>query len=112
MCFLSPTVAPKIVTSFHVPPDPCVGFSFIQAESAPVLLSVNVTADPCPTVVWTRNGDPIPDAEATVSLRTPLTLELVKAPTEPLNSLLNRTLCLCFVWIVSMVYIFHAAGNG
>ncbi|CAI8037885.1 Contactin-5 [Geodia barretti] len=58
-------IAPMIVTSFHVPPDPCVGFSFIQAESAPVLLSVNVTADPCPTVVWTRNGEPIPEAEAT-----------------------------------------------
>ena len=111
MCFPSPTVAPMIVTSFHVPPDLCVGFSFIQAESAPVLLSVNVTADPCPTVVWTRNGEPIPEAEATVSL-TPLTLELVKAPTEPLNSLLHRTLCLCFVEIVSMAFVFHAAANG
>ena len=111
MCFLSPTVAPRIVTSFNVPPDPCVGFSFIQAESAPVLLSVIVTADPCPTVVWTRNGEPIPEAEATVS-PTPLTLGLVKAPTEIAYSLLNRTLCLCFVGIVSRVYVFHAAGNG
>ena len=68
MCFLSPTVAPKIVKTFNTAPDPCVEFSFIQVESAPVLLSVNVTADPCPTVVWTRNGDPIPEAEATVSL--------------------------------------------
>ena len=97
-----------IVTSFNVPPDPCVGFSFIQAESAPVLLSVNVTADPCPTVVWTRNGEPIPEEEATVSL-TPLTLEPSQ---KSLNSLLHRTLCLCFVGIVSMVFVFHAAGNG
>ena len=55
------------MTSYAVDPDPCLGFSFIQQDDPPVLLSVNITADPCPTAVWTKDGGDLPASGVTVS---------------------------------------------
>ena len=57
-----------MVTTYAVDPDPCLGISFIQADTPPVVLSVNVTADPCPTAVWTKDGGAVPAFGVTVSL--------------------------------------------
>ena len=65
---LSLTAPPAIVTSYAVDPDPCVGISFIQQDDPPIVLSVNVTADPCPTAVWTKDGGAVPASGVTVSL--------------------------------------------
>ena len=68
--FLSHPVAPTITTSFEVAADPCLGFSFIQQDVPPVILTVNVSADPCPTPVWTLDGGGIPASGVTVCYHT------------------------------------------
>ena len=47
---------PPIVTSSFadIAPDMCLGYRLIQQDSGPVLLVVNVTADPCPRARWSR----------------------------------------------------------
>ena len=62
------TVAPAVVTTYAVPADPCLGIPFIQADTPPIVLSVNVTTDPCPTAVWTKDGGAVPATGVTVSL--------------------------------------------
>ena len=64
---LSLTVPPAVVSSYAVDPDQCLGFSFIQQDNPPVLLSVNITADPCPNAAWSKDGGPLPASGIAVS---------------------------------------------
>ena len=57
-----------IVSSYARDSDTCLMIPFIQEDNFPVVLSVNVTADPCPTAVWTKDGADLP--EDAVSLCT------------------------------------------
>ena len=52
------TVPPTITSSFLVDPDECLGYPLIirGVDTDPVILTVNITADPCPTAEWTLNG--------------------------------------------------------
>ena len=44
-----------VTSSFaDIAPDMCLGYRLIQQDSGPVLLVVNVTADPCPQANWSR----------------------------------------------------------
>ena len=46
-------MAPVVTSSFaDIAPDVCLGYRLIQQDSGPVLLVVNVTADPCPQASW------------------------------------------------------------
>ena len=46
-----------VSTSFaDIEADMCLGYRLIQRDSGPVLLSVNVTADPCPQASWFRRA--------------------------------------------------------
>jgi hypothetical protein len=59
-------IEPTITSTFSVDPDPCLGISYIQQDSPPIVLTVHVTADPCPTPTWTKDGGPIPTTGVTV----------------------------------------------
>ena len=52
------TVPPTITSSFLVDPNPCLDYPLIirEMDTDPVILTVNITADPCPTAEWTLNG--------------------------------------------------------
>ena len=53
----TPTVAPKVTSSYtDIPSDMCLDYHFIQQNSGPVLLVVNVRADPCPKASWFRRA--------------------------------------------------------
>ena len=47
-----------MVTSSYtdIAPDMCLGYRLIQQDSGPVLLVVNVRADPCPQASWSRRA--------------------------------------------------------
>ena len=46
-----------VTSSFaDIAPDMCLGYRLIQQDSGPVLLVVNVTADPCPQATWFRRA--------------------------------------------------------
>ena len=46
-----------VASSFaDIAPDMCLGYRLIQQDSGPVLLVVNVTADPCPQASWSRRA--------------------------------------------------------
>ena len=46
-----------VTSSFaDIAPDMCLGYRLIQQDSGPVLLVVNVTADPCPQASWFRRA--------------------------------------------------------
>ena len=46
-----------VTSSFaDIPSDMCLGYHLIQQDSGPVLLVVNVTADPCPQANWSRRA--------------------------------------------------------
>ena len=46
-----------VTSSFaDIAPDKCLGYRLIQQDSDPVLLVVNVTADPCPQASWFRRA--------------------------------------------------------
>ena len=68
MHFVPIPVPPAVVTSYMTDTDPCVGFSFIQQDNPPIILSVEVTADPCPSAVWTKDGGDLPPSGVTVSV--------------------------------------------
>ena len=49
-----------ITASYSGGPDPCLGYHLIQQDTAPVVLVVNITADPCPDeVTWYLNDTEI-----------------------------------------------------
>ena len=74
---LSHPVGPTILLSY-IDPDPCLGFSFIQQDDPPVILTVNVSADPCPTPQWTLDGGSLPASGVTVCYHTYLLFCLCK----------------------------------
>ena len=50
-------MAPKVTSSYtDIPSDMCLDYHLIQQDSGPVLLDVNVTADPCPQASWSRRA--------------------------------------------------------
>ena len=50
-------MAPKVTSSYtDIPSDMCLDYHLIQQDSGPVLLVVNVTADPCPQASWSRRA--------------------------------------------------------
>ena len=56
---LALAVAPVIVSSYLVDPEPCLEIPLIQRDDLSIVLSVNVTGDLCPSAVWTLDGTPL-----------------------------------------------------
>ena len=65
----TPPVPPNITSSYLTSPDPCLGYSVIISDNgSPVTLTANVTADPCPSAVWTLNGTEVTDSTPGISV--------------------------------------------
>ena len=80
--------------------DPCLGISLIQQDDPPLVLSVNVIADPCPTAAWTLDGAPLPAAATGVTVSTLHTTLYIHA----------AFLSLCTVCSYAIIHIIIATG--